>query len=151
MKQNSPDFSDNSFSNSSSLNAFSSHNRSAHSSYDPRHVVRDQREEAIRRRAEEIYIRNGKVAGYDVHNWMQAEKEILREAAERAGRRTAVVINVNGIRYIGEYWGEFAEGYTPGEFAAGGSVPVRFEGDQMFVQRPNGRGELRTTLVKRAL
>jgi len=109
----------------------------------------DELHDAIRRRAEEIYIRNGRISGCDVQNWVQAEQEILREAAERSSRRTAVVIKVNGTQYIGEYGTESAEGYTPGEFAAGDPVPVRFEGGHMFVQRPNGR-ELKTTLVKQA-
>jgi hypothetical protein len=103
--------------------------------------------DAIRQRAEEIYVRNGRVPGRDVQNWIQAEREILGEAAERQSRRNAVVINLDGTRYVGEYAAESAEGYTPGEFAAGDPVPVRFEGEHMFIQRPNGR-ELKTTLVK---
>lgn len=111
--------------------------------------IQDALYEAIRQRAEEIYIRDGKVAGRDVANWVQAEKEILREAAQHSARHPAVVINVNGIPYVGEYPVESSEGYTPGEFAAGDAVSIRFEGEQMFVQRPNG-SELKTTLVKRA-
>jgi hypothetical protein len=103
--------------------------------------------DAIRRRAEEIYLRNGKIPGRDVQNWIQAEQEILREAGERSSRRTAVVVNVEGVRYVGEYSTEAAAGYTPGEFAAGDPIPVRFDGESMYVQRPNGR-ELKTTLVK---
>jgi len=107
----------------------------------------DQLHDAICRRAEEIYLRSGRIAGRDMENWVLAEKEVLSELSQRSARRTAVVINVNGIPYVGEYTAESAEGYTPGEFAAGDSVPVRFEGDLMFVQRRNGR-ELKTTLVK---
>lgn len=33
------------------------------------------RQEAIRRRAEEIYIRNGRIPGRDNENWAQAEQE----------------------------------------------------------------------------
>jgi len=33
--------------------------------------------EAIRRRAEEIYVRSGRIPGRDVENWAQAEREIL--------------------------------------------------------------------------
>ena len=113
------------------------------------HAALDELQDAIRRRAEEIYIRNGRIPGRDVQNWVQAEQEILREAAEQPSRRTAVVIKVNGTQYVGEYTAESAEGYTPGEFASGDPVPVRFEGDHMFVQLPNGR-ELKTTLVKQA-
>ena len=108
----------------------------------------DELHDAIRRRAEEIYVRNGRIEGRDVENWVQAEHEILREAAERSSRRTAVVIAVDGVRYVGEYKTESAAGYTPGEFAASDPVPVCFEGNHMFVQRHNGQ-ELKTTVVKK--
>lgn len=104
--------------------------------------------DAIRRRAEEIYVRNGRVAGRDVENWIQAEREILSEAASRQPHRTAVVVKVDGVQIVGEYTPGNAEGYTPGEFAQGVKVPVRFEGEKMFVKRPNGR-ELETTIVKK--
>jgi hypothetical protein len=112
-------------------------------------VARIDLHEAIRRRAEEIYIRSGKVAGRDVQNWTQAEAEIMNELAERSGRRTAIVVNVDGVQYIGEYTDERANGYSPGEISQGAKVPVRFAGDKMFVTRPNGR-ELETTIVSKA-
>lgn len=122
---------------------------STHSNRSPEAVraTLNELHDAIRRRAEEIYVRNGKIAGRDVQNWIQAEQEILSEAAERSSRRTAVVVNVEGVRYVGEYEAESAAGYTPGEFAAGDPVPVRFEGGHMYIKRPNGR-ELKTTLVQ---
>lgn len=104
--------------------------------------------EAIRRRAEEIYIQNGKVPGHDLENWSQAEQEIMSELANPGGRRNAVVVRVNGVGYVGEYKPESAGGYTPGEFGSGTSVPVRFEGEKMFVTRPNGE-ELETTIVQK--
>ncbi|MGA2100995.1 MAG: DUF2934 domain-containing protein [Candidatus Sulfotelmatobacter sp.] len=105
--------------------------------------------EAIRQRAEEIYVRSGRISGRDVQNWAQAEREIQRETtAPPSARRTAVVVRVNSEDYIGEYKAESSEGYTPGEFGAGAAVPVRFEGDKMFVRRPNGR-ELETRIVKK--
>jgi hypothetical protein len=109
-------------------------------------VVAD-RHEAIRRRAEEIYIRNGRVPGRDLDNWAQAEQEILREFGERPARKTAIIVRVNGEEYIGEYSPESSDGYVPGEFGTDASVPVRFHGDKMFVKRPNGK-ELETTIVK---
>jgi hypothetical protein len=110
-------------------------------------AAQDDLQEAIRRRAEEVFIRNGRITGRDVDNWVQAEKEIRQEMTARFARNPAVVININGIPYVGVYPAESAEGYAPGEFAAGDTVPVRFEGNHMFVQRPNGC-ELKTTLVK---
>jgi len=104
--------------------------------------------EAIRRRAEEIYIRNGRIPGRDLENWAQAEQEITRETAEHPARRTAIVVKVNGVQYVGEYAFEAAGGYAPGEFTKGVAVPVRFEGDRMFVKRPNGK-ELETRIVKK--
>jgi len=104
-------------------------------------------QESIRRRAEEIYIRSGRVHGRDEQNWSQAEFEVLQEL-ERASRRMAVVVRVNGVQYVGEYKPEAAEGYLPGEFGPGASVPVRLDGDKMFVKRSNGK-ELETTIVQR--
>ena len=105
-------------------------------------------QEAIRRRAEEIYIRNGRIPGRDLENWARAEKEILAETAAPPAHRTAVVVTVDGVKYVGEYDSASSEGYTPGEFLAGTRVPVRFDGDKMFVKRPNGK-ELETRVVKR--
>ena len=104
--------------------------------------------EAIRRRAEEIYIQSSRVPGRDLENWSQAEQEVMSELAHSRGPRNAVVVRVNGVRYVGEYKPESAGGYTPGEFGSGASVPVRFDGEKMFVTRPNGE-ELETTIVQK--
>lgn len=100
---------------------------------------------AVRRRAEEIYIRNGRVPGRDLENWAQAEQEIARESSQ--ARRTAIIVKVNGTEYIGEYNPALSDGYLPGEFGPGALVPVRFHGDKMLVKRPNGK-ILETTIVK---
>ena len=107
------------------------------------------RHDAIRRRAEEIYIRNGRIPGRDAENWRLAEQEIEREATARTPRRTAVVVDVEGVRYVGEYQPGTADGYRPGELEPGAQVPVRFEGDRMYVRRPNGT-ELETVVVEKA-
>ncbi len=104
--------------------------------------------DAIRRRAEEIYLRNGRIPGRDVENWAQAEKEIRQEIEAAQTARRAVVVNVDGVQYVGEYSMHEAENYSPGEFSSGAQVTVRFEGEKMFVKRPNGR-ELETKIVKR--
>jgi hypothetical protein len=103
--------------------------------------------EAIRRRAEEIYHRNGKVPGRDSQNWAQAEAEILQDFSA-ATRRTAIIINLDGVQYVGEYNRESSQGYAPGELGPSSLVPVRIEGDKMFVTRRNGK-ELETTIVQR--
>ena len=104
--------------------------------------------EAIRQRAEEIYIRNGRIPGRDLENWAQAEQEIVHESAPAPVRRTAIVVRVNGTEYIGEYSAASSDGYVPGEFGSSGTVPVRFHGDKMFIKRPNGK-ILETTIVKK--
>jgi hypothetical protein len=104
--------------------------------------------EAIRRRALEIYQRSGRVAGHDLENWVQAENQIRDEIDAGLGRRTAVVVNVNGVQYVGEYSPSSARGYAPGEFAAGDDITVRFEGEKMYVKRGNGT-ELETTVVRK--
>jgi hypothetical protein len=106
-----------------------------------------QLREAIRRRATELYCRSGGVNGRDLENWCQAEAEILRESGPPAHRR-AVVINLCGVVYTGEYDSASAGDYTPGEWKAGEPVPVRLAGEKLYLRRPNGR-ELQTTIVKR--
>ena len=103
--------------------------------------------EAIRRRAEEIYVRNGKIPGRDLENWAQAEEEILRECAQSPTRK-AIVVKVGDTQYIGEYNPDSCDGYVPGEFGPGADVPVRFRGDKMLVLRPNGK-VLETTIVNK--
>jgi hypothetical protein len=106
-----------------------------------------QLQEAIRRRATELYQSSGAVEGHDVEHWYQAEAEILRESTIHALRR-AVVVNVRGVVYTGEYESTSADGYIPGEWEPGDPVPVRLAGDKLCLRRPNGR-ELQTTIVKR--
>jgi hypothetical protein len=103
--------------------------------------------EMVRQRAEEIYVRNGRMPGRDIENWAEAEQEILAETSKPRSR-TAIVVEVNGVRYVGEYQPDSSEGYEPGEIAAGARVLVRLQGDKMFVRRPNGR-ELETRIVKK--
>jgi DUF2934 family protein len=105
------------------------------------------RHDAIRRRAEEIYIRNGRIPGRDLENWAQAEQEILRESAESPTRK-AIVVKVGDAQYVGEYNLESCDGYVPGEFGPGASVPVRFRGGKMQILRANGK-VLETTIVKK--
>jgi len=104
-------------------------------------------QDAISRRAREIYERSGKVAGHDVENWTRAEAQLAREQSRLSDRRLALVIRVDGVRYVGEYNPASANGYTPGEFASGDPVPVRFVGNKMLVERPNGK-VLETSIAK---
>ena len=113
----------------------------------PTPVVAADLHEAIRRRAEEIYIQSGRIPGRDVENWTQAEREILVQAATR-NRRAAIIVRVKGVQYVGEYRPESSDGYVPGEFELGASVPVRLKGDKMYVKRPNGK-ELETRIVQK--
>ena len=102
-------------------------------------------QEAIRKRAEEIYVRNGSIPGRDLENWTQAEAGIAAECGN-SRRRTAIVVDVDDLQYVGEYASESCDGYQPGEFGPGQDISVRFEADKMFLKRPNGK-ELETTIV----
>jgi hypothetical protein len=106
-----------------------------------------QIQEAIRRRASELYHQTGGLEGRDAANWYRAEAEILRESATHLVRR-AVVVNVEGVVYTGEYDSTAAGGYFPGEWNPGDLVPVRLSGDKLYLRRPNGQ-ELQTTIIKR--
>jgi Protein of unknown function (DUF2934) len=105
--------------------------------------------EIIRRRAEEIYAKNGGLPGRDMQNWVQAEYEILREHAAHFAHGSAVVVRVDGTQFVGEYKTASSDGYMPGEFKQGDPVPVRFSGSRMFLKRPNGR-ELETHIVEQS-
>ena len=105
-------------------------------------------QEAIRRRAEEIYENSGRVQGRDLENWAQAEAEIHNETGQNPARKPAVVVRVEGVQYVGEYDSVLALGYTPGEFIAGDPVRVRFDSGKMYVLRPNGQ-KLETTIIAR--
>jgi hypothetical protein len=105
-------------------------------------------QEAIRRRAEEIYERSGQIEGRDVKNWIQAEAEIRSEMQSATPRNAAIVVKVDGVKYVGEYSESAADGYAPGEFVIGDPVPVRLQGDWMFVMRRNGK-ELQTRVIER--
>ena len=104
-------------------------------------------QKAIRTRTAELYGQSGSLEGHDIENWRQAEAEILRETAAH-GTRRAVVINVEGVVYTGEYELSAADGYEPGEWEPGDRVPVRLRGEKLYLRRPNGR-ELETRVVKR--
>jgi len=113
-------------------------NPNSHSPVVPK-IYADETQEAVSRRAREIYEKGGKIAGRDLENWAQAEAEILRELSSLSGRRLAFVVRVEGVQYVGEYSVASANGYAPGEFACGDPVPVRFVGNKMLVERPNGK------------
>lgn len=106
----------------------------------------DDLRESIRSRAEEIYIRSGRIPGRDLENWSQAEKEIRREL-EKPARRRAILVRIQGVNYIGEYHAETSDAYMPGEFQHGEFIRIRIAGNRMFVRRPNGK-ELETRIVK---
>jgi len=104
--------------------------------------------DAIRRRAQELYERSGKLPGHDLENWCQAETEIMREHSARTPR-SAIVVNVGGVQYTAEYDPATSSGYKAGEWKQGDPVPVRFSGDKLYLRRANGR-ELVTTIVKQS-
>jgi hypothetical protein len=106
----------------------------------------NEMQKAIHHRAEEIYRQSGELKGRDLENWCRAEAEILRETGVHK-TRAAVVINLEGVVYTGEY--DLAAGdYMPGEWRVGERVSVRLEGDRLFLRRPSGR-DLETYVVKR--
>jgi hypothetical protein len=126
------------------MNTSSGENSSVHTPLAPADV-----REAIRRRAEEIYVWSGKVPRHDLENLALAEEQIKSEIGARpAPARRAVVVRVDGVEYLGEYLQELSDGYVPGELGTGIAVFIRFDGDKMFVKRPNGK-ELETVNVKK--
>jgi hypothetical protein len=106
-----------------------------------------QMQDAIRRRATELFERSGSVPGHDLENWCQAELEILKEQATHLVR-PAVVIKFEGVLYTCEYDPDAADSYTPGEWKSGEPVPLRIAGDKFYIRRHDG-SELETIITKR--
>src|SRR5258708_28095892 len=89
--------------------------------------------EAIRRRATELYRRRGAVEGHDAENWYQAEAEIIRESSTRSARR-AVIVNVHGVVYTGEYESNSADGNTPRPRRAANPLPTSLARDNQHLR-----------------
>ena len=106
-----------------------------------------QMQDAIRRRATELFRRSGSVPGHDLENWCRAELEILQEQATHLVR-PAVVIRFEGVLYTCEYDPDSAGSYTPGEWKPGEPVPLRIAGDKFYIRRHDG-SELETIITKR--
>jgi hypothetical protein len=106
-----------------------------------------QMQDAIRRRATELFERSGSVPGHDVENWCQAELEILKEQATQL-LRPAVVIKFEGVLYTCEYEPDSAGTYTPGEWTPGDPVALHIAGDKVYLRRHNGK-QLETTITSR--
>ena len=105
-------------------------------------------EEAIRRRARELWEQRGRLDGHAEEDWAQAEVEVNRTLLEQAHRRKALIrIKVGDTIYTAEYDGEHAHGYQPGEFAPGKLLELRCADDKIYIKLPNGN-ELETRIVK---
>ena len=95
---------------------------------------------AIRRRAEEIYVRSGKIPGHDDENWAHAEREVqARDRYEASARAESHRRRVDGVEYIGEYRPEISAGYIPGEFGMRSSRPRPLSGGQNVRETTNGK------------
>ncbi|HKS75601.1 MAG TPA: DUF2934 domain-containing protein [Terriglobales bacterium] len=102
-------------------------------------------QDAIRRRAQQLYEQRGCTPGHEVQDWLQAEAEILKQSNPDPAY---VKIRLNGVTYTGEYDRNHSDGYTPGEFRPGSPIEIRVASDKMFVKRPNGK-ELETRIIRK--
>ena len=116
-------------------------------------------QEAIARRARELWQARGRVDGYAKEDWFQAEAEIMERqkattaASEKAKsepiepQRARLVMRVDDVLYTAEYARQNGV-YKPGDFRKGQPVETRFDGEKMYVRCPNGK-ELETQIVGR--
>lgn len=107
----------------------------------------DISEDAIRRRAQQMYELRGRIPGHEVEDWLRAEAELRLESG--APESAHVIIKLDGVAYTGEYDPANCDGYCPGELAPGARIRIRLIKDKMFIQRPNGK-ELETTIVNQS-
>jgi hypothetical protein len=109
---------------------------------------RQEAEQAVRRRAQELYEQRGRLAGHELEDWLQAEAEVAAQHPGPAGGKRTVVVKVAGVTYTGEYDSGHCGGYKPGALTSGQPVRVRFQGDKMFITRPDGL-ELEARIISR--
>ena len=102
-------------------------------------------ENAIRRRAQQLYEQRGRALGHEVEDWLQAESEVLRPA-DFPPAPAYLQVRLNGVVYTGEYDRNHCGGYVPGEISRNAQVELRFAGEKMFLKRGNGV-ELETRIV----
>jgi hypothetical protein len=105
-------------------------------------------EDAIRRRAQQLFEQRGRIPGHEVEDWLRAEAELRRESASRT-KSARVLVKLEGVTYTAEYDPANCDGYQPGELSSGAPTRIRLVQDKMFIQRPNGK-ELETRIVKQS-
>lgn len=125
-------------------------------------------EEAIGRRARELYELSGRVAGNDLHNWLQAEAELTGKIAKQqkpsddkdvaqivhpspgpVNRKPALFnVKVDGVLYTLEYDSNHCDAYRPGMLKKGQPLELRLEDNKLYVKLPDSK-ELETKIIKK--
>lgn len=96
-------------------------------------------QEAIRKRAREIWEESGRIPGRDSQNWLRAEEDVLRAWTPRQRSQPAIQVRVGEKIYTATYDPGLAGGYIPGEFKPGDPVELRFEAGELFLKRRSGQ------------
>ena len=128
-------------------------------------------EEAIARRARELYELRGRVEGHDLEDWLQAEAEMTGKIAKQekpsddtrraeqivqppapaapVNRKPAFFnVKVDGVLYTVEYDSNHCDSYRPGMLKRGQPLQLRLEEDKLYVKLPNSK-ELETKVIKK--
>lgn len=133
-------------------------------------------QEAITRRAGELYQQRGCVDGHALEDWLQAEAEVTAQfrsqenaseekpASESSSdaekpkppaldapvsRKSGFFkLKVDDVIYTVEYDPARCDSYRPGMLRKGQPVELRFEDDRIFMKLPNSR-ELEAKVVKK--
>ena len=128
-------------------------------------------EEAIGRRARELYDLRGRVEGHDLEDWLQAEAELTGKIEKQekpshektcvegtewpsppaapANRKPAFFnVKVDGVLYTVEYDSNRCDSYNPGMLKKGQPLQLRLEDNKLYVKLPNNQ-ELETKVIKK--
>jgi Protein of unknown function (DUF2934) len=103
---------------------------------------KDPLQQAIVKRARELWEARGREEGHAEEDWLRAEADVKASIQKTA----CIVVRVRGTTYVGEYDLGRCDCYKPGDLQKGTTIPVRFENDKMYVGLP-GQKELETRVV----
>jgi hypothetical protein len=105
-------------------------------------------QQAIVRRARELWEKRGRIDGHANEDWTQAEAEIREQlAASRDASSAFLAVKCHAFVYTCRY-DRNCVAYRPGDFAPGDPIRFRVTDGKLFLKLTDSR-ELETTIIRK--